>query len=256
MEKAPLFSIITITFNAEGVLAPTLDSLGEQDFTDFEHVVIDGASTDSTLGLLAEGKLPQTRLLSEPDAGLYDAMNKGLRMARGKYVLFLNAGDAFHSHDTLSKYAAAAAGNPSVIYGDTILVDADRKFVGRRHLSVPQRLDFKSFRRGMLVCHQAFMVRKDITGFYDLSYRFSADYDWCLRCLKKTSADECVNLGCVVIDYLTDGLTDKNHVASLLERFKIMCRHYGCAVAVLNHVSFLPRYFSNKVKNVFFLKNK
>ena len=130
-----------------------------------------------------------------------------------------NAGDAFHSPDSLSEIAVAAEANgfPDVVYGQTQLVDASRKFVAMRHLSAPEHLTFESFRQGMLVCHQAFVVKREIAEPYDLRYRFSADYEWCLRCLKKMKGS--AYTGTVIIDYLTDGLTDKNHMASLKERF-------------------------------------
>lgn len=249
MNKAPLFSIITITRNAGKQLPATLASVDAQTFTDYEHLIIDGASTDDTLLLAnAPGNL-RRHTYSEPDKGLYDAMNKGLRRARGRYVLFLNAGDAFSASDTLSLYAAASGDNVDIIYADTRLVNAQREVVGRRHLSVPERLTYKSFARGMLVCHQAFAMRREKAPDYDLTYRFSADYDWCLRCLQLTSADRCVNLHTVAIDYLTDGLTDRNHKASLRERYEIMCRHYGKIPTIIRHIGFAFRAAIRKISN-------
>ena len=110
MTDAPLFSIITITYNAERELPATLASVDEQTCSDYEHLIIDGASTDGTLALAnAPGNL-RRHTFSEPDRGLYDAMNKGLNRARGTYVLFLNAGDAFSSPDMLQRYAHQPAG--------------------------------------------------------------------------------------------------------------------------------------------------
>ncbi len=94
----PLFSIITVTWNAAAVLVPTMRSVAEQTCRNFEHLIIDGASTDDTLRIAGEmGAGERTRIFSEPDEGLYDAMNKGMDRAKGKYLIFLNAGDAFHS---------------------------------------------------------------------------------------------------------------------------------------------------------------
>lgn len=249
MNKAPLFSIITITWNAERELPATLASVDSQTFGDYEHLIIDGASTDATLALAnAPGNL-RRHTYSEPDKGLYDAMNKGLHRARGRYVLFLNAGDAFATSDILARYAAAAADNVDIIYADTRLVNARREVVGKRHLSVPERLTYKSFARGMLVCHQAFAMRRDLAPDYDLTYRFSADYDWCLRCLRLTTPDRSRNLHTVAIDYLTDGLTDKNHKASLRERYEIMCRHFGKLPTIIRHIGFAFRAAIRKIRN-------
>lgn len=257
-EAGPLISVITITYNAAPVIRPTLESLNAQTFRNFEHLVIDGASKDDTVSIV-NGMCPDSIVRSEPDRGLYDAMNKGLRAAKGKYLLFLNAGDALHAPDTLQRYADAAYLNRNntpnadsrqryadIIYGDTIVVDSARNFVKPRHLSVPERLTFRSFANGMLVCHQAFMVRRDLAPEYDLHYRFSADYEWTLRCLRASYPNHNVNLHAVAIDYLSDGLTDKNHRASLKERFRIMCRYYGTIPTILRHLRFLLRHLKNK----------
>ncbi len=242
MNARPLISIITVTYNASATLPLTMQSVAEQTFSDFEHLIIDGASSDDTILIARQMGIKGVRIISEPDNGLYDAMNKGLRMARGSYVLFLNSGDRFHAEDTLAKYAAAIdKKRPDIIYGDTDIVDADGKKLGARHLSAPDILTVDSFSKGMLICHQAFMAKKEIAPFFDTDYRFSSDYDWTIRCIKASRPGARVNLRCVTIDYLADGMTDRNKKASLIERFKIMACHYGGMKAVLSHLSFIPR---------------
>ncbi len=242
MDGRPLISVITITFNAADTLPVTMASVGEQTFKDFEHIVVDGASTDDTIILARRLGKEGLRIISEPDNGLYDAMNKGLKKARGRYLIFLNSGDRFHSPESLKAYAdAIAERNPDIIYGDTDIVDIEGNRIGPRHLSAPDILTVDSFSEGMLICHQAFMVKKDIVPLYDTDYRYSADYDWCIRCIKASRAGDRVNLHQVTIDYLADGLTDKNKKASLIERFKIMAAHYGSMKAIAAHLSFIPR---------------
>lgn len=243
MSFMPLITIITVTFNAEKVIGKTLSSLSGQTFSDFEHLVIDGNSTDHTLDILKKSALPSTKWISEPDKGLYDAMNKGLRMAKGKYVLFLNAGDSFHDATTLESYAEEALQNKDIIYGDTLIVNHEGSCLGPRHLSVPEFLTRKSFADGMLICHQAFMVKKELAPQFDLRYRFSSDYDWCVKCIQNSVSENCANLNRITIDYLSDGLTDKNKFPSLKERFRIMSHHYGLPVTVLKHLSFIFRAF-------------
>ncbi|MBD5358142.1 MAG: glycosyltransferase [Bacteroides sp.] len=247
MATSPLISIITITYNAGGVLPPTMESVKEQSFTDYEHLIIDGASSDHTLEIARSLGGESLRILSEPDKGLYDAMNKGLRMAKGKYVLFLNAGDAFHSRDVLNAYGEAALHNADIIYADTVIVDSQRNVIAPRHLSAPSILSFHSFSQGMLVCHQAFMVKRSLAPEYDLRFRFSADYDWTVKCLQKTKPGNCINLNMVAIDYLTDGTTDKNKLTSLRERFRIMCEHYGTFPTIINHLGFMLRAAKRKL---------
>lgn len=245
--RDPLFSILTVTYNAADTIMPTLQSVRQQSCTDYEHLIVDGLSKDDTVRLARSAGNPRLRIISERDNGLYEAMNKALHAARGRYVIFLNAGDSFHSPDSLAAYAAAAAPTegapqgPDIIYSDTVLVDADRQVIGPRHLSVPERLTFESFSHGMLICHQAFAMRRELAPDYDRSYRFSADYDWTVRCIQSTVPERCRNLHAVHIDYLSEGLTTANHKASLRERYRIMCRHYGGPLTLWRHLGFALR---------------
>ncbi|MDE6811026.1 MAG: glycosyltransferase [Muribaculaceae bacterium] len=244
----PLFSIITITYNAAKELTPTLQSVKEQTFQDFEHLLIDGASTDDTLSIARKEGVKTLRIVSEPDNGLYDAMNKGLHLSRGKYVIFLNAGDTFASPLVLDKYAEAAAEKDvDIIYGDTVIVDDKRRIMRPRHHSAPELLTRDSFSHGMLICHQAFCMRRELAPDYDINYRFSADYDWTIRCIEATSPQKCRNLNTIVIHYLDNGMTEKNKRASLLERYEIMKKHYGLSTAIRRHLEFIPRALTRKL---------
>ena len=135
-----------------------------------------------------------------------------------------------------------------MIYADTILVDSEGKNLGPRHLSAPERLTRGSLAGGMRVCHQAFMVRKDLAPDYDTRYRLSADYDWMVRCVELSSPERAANLRCVAIAYLTDGLTDRNMAASLKERFRIMKTHYGLLPTLLRHVGFASRFMLRRLR--------
>ena len=177
---APLISIITVTFNAGATLPATIKSVEEQTFRDFEYIIVDGKSRDNTLELARTCRVSDIRIKSESDNGIYDAMNKGIGMANGQYLIFLNAGDSFHAPDTLQRIADAIRDNdaPGIVYGQTELVDSDRNLLGPRHLNAPEVLTYESFKDGMLVCHQAFVVLAKIAPLYDLKYKLSADYDW------------------------------------------------------------------------------
>ena len=131
--------------------------------------------------------------------------------------------------------------NADIIFGDTDIVDLSGNFISKRHLSAPEILTKKSFAKGMLVCHQAFMVKKNLAGEYNLDYRFSSDYDWCVRCLDNSNPERCINLKEVTIDFLSAGISDKNKKISLWERFKIMVRHYGMLPTLINHFQFIVR---------------
>lgn len=251
-----VFSIITCTYNAESVLQRTLDSVLEQTYSHVEHIIVDGASTDATLNMVeayrqksdAEDWCHEVHVKSEPDRGLYDAMNKGIQRATGQYVLFLNAGDVFPSADTLELVAESVGEGeepPAVLYGDTDVVDDDGHFLRHRRLSPPRRLTWRSFMKGMLVCHQAFYARTDLAKVtpYDLHYRFSADVDWCIRIMRLARRRRLPmrNVGAVVVNFLDGGMTTTNHRASLKERFYVMAHHYGFVPTVLMHAWFVVR---------------
>ena len=268
---------VTITYNAASVLQRTLDSVLAQDYPGIVHLIIDGASTDGTLEMVNDyiersnaaenGHLVQ--VTSEPDKGIYDAMNKGLRSLDGDYVCFLNAGDFLPSSDTVSRIIAAVAnsskatgrrdsGNlftlhsslPSVLYGDTDIVDNEGRFLHHRRLAPPENLTWKSFRHGMLVCHQAFYARTDfaIATPYNEKYRYSADVDWCIRIMKAAAKENVPlqNLHMVVANYTEEGQTTLHHRESLMERYRVMNRHYGYIQTFLMHCWFVIRSMQKK----------
>lgn len=242
-EIVPTFSIITVTYNAAATIEATLISVRQQTYRHLEHLIIDGASKDNTLYIINKYKDDIIKVISEPDKGLYDAMNKGIQMASGDYLCFLNAGDTFHDVDTLEKIANTICTSsnelPSILYGETAIVNAKRQFLHMRCHKSPNVLTWKSFQQGMLVCHQAFFVRRTIAEPYDLQYKYSSDFDWCIRMMKK--ADVISNTHLILIDYLDEGMTTRHHKASLIERLRIMAKHYGWCKTLIMHVWFAIR---------------
>lgn len=241
-------TIITVTYNAAFVLQRTFDSVCTQTYQDIEHLIIDGASKDETVQMAESYKAQvpyKVVIQSEPDQGLYDAMNKGLHKATGDYLIFLNAGDALHANDTLETVSQLSSNSPAVIYGDTSIVDSEGRFLHLRRLRPPKQLTWKSFKQGMLVCHQAFYVRTDIAQQedYDLLYRHSADVDWCIRVMKRAELQHLplVNTNAILADFMEGGNTTQNHQASLKERYQVMCHHYGTIQTILLHLWFLAR---------------
>lgn len=282
------FTIVTITFNAAACLQRTLDSVLAQTYPDIEHLIVDGASRDNTVAMARayadkakaeKGAGYRVVISSEPDRGLYDAMNKGLQRASGDYLLYMNAGDSFPDSETLRhvaesiKHAAPASASasvpasvsasapmseasasdslPAVAYGDTLWTDNQGNIIGKRNHSAPERLSWRSFKQGMLVCHQAFYARTDIAKLfpYDLQYRHSADVDWCIRIMKEAEKRNLalVNTHRVVAHYQREGQTTANHRASLMERFHVMRRHYGLLTTLAMHAWYVVRAIINKL---------
>lgn len=242
----PKFSIITVAYNAGAVLEDTIQSVITQTYRNVEYIIVDGGSKDHTLDIINRYREHIHTLVSEPDKGLYDAMNKGIRLATGDYLCFLNAGDELHEDDTLQLMVHSITGTelPDVLYGETAIVDEEGHFLRMRRLSAPENLNWKSFKDGMLVCHQAFFPRRELAEPYDLRYRFSADFDWCIRIMKKSHTLHNTHL--TLIDYLNEGMTTRNHRASLHERFRIMCRHYGYLSTLARHAWFALRLLLKK----------
>lgn len=264
----PLFTVVTVTFNAEKTLERTLHSVADQTYDNIVHLIVDGLSSDGTLSLIQEyaednsvcAHQHEIRFIREPDNGLYDAMNKAIENAEGDYILFLNAGDCFHSPDIIEKVARQLTDIygcspdpeqlPAVLYGETDLVDGEGHFLRHRRLKAPEQLTWRSFLNGMLVCHQSFYVRQDLARkhLYDMRYRFSADFDWCIRIMQEAESLGLTmrNTELILTDYLSEGMTTRNRRKSLMERMRIMCRHYGILHTLYRHFLFVLRLVTVK----------
>lgn len=251
-----MITLVTVTYNAGHTLERTLQSVAVQSYRDVEHIIMDGASKDNTVEIARnyQQSNPDLRItvVSERDKGLYDAMNKALALATGDFVCFLNAGDKLHNPDTLQNVADTIAANPDagIVYGNTDLVDDEGNFLRHRRLQPAAHIDWHSFKHGMLICHQSFYVSRGIAPAYSMNYRFSADFDWCIRCMKEGVAvpvtDRKNNKLVVLTDYLSEGMTTANHKASLLERLHIMAHHYGWITAIVMHLWFILRSIIRK----------
>lgn len=176
--KSPLFSIITVTFNAESEIERTLESVASQTYSDYEFIVIDGKSKDKTVELVNSHPVHVDVLISEPDKGIYDAMNKGINIAKGNYIIFMNAGDTFASTDALAiakKYLSGSevdllAGSAKVIYPDH---------------SIKKKTGTKPYKgsKYMPVCHQSLFAKRDVLLRFpfDLSYKLAADFNFVMH---------------------------------------------------------------------------
>ncbi len=246
MENIKTLSVITVTYNAEHTLERTLRSVKEQSYPYIQHVIVDGNSTDGTIHLIRKYANVKSKWISEPDRGLYYAMNKAAILADGDYLCFLNAGDTFYSTDTVERIMYDIEYNlkPDIIYGETAIVDDEGQFLRMRRLKAPEFLNYKSFKKGMLVCHQSFIVRKRLFQPYDTSYRYSSDFDWAIRMMKKSK--DIYNTNLVLVNYLNEGLTTENRKASLKERYNIMVKHYGLISTLFHHFWFVVRAIFKK----------
>ena len=229
----PTLSVITVVYNNVADIGRTLLSVLNQTHPAIEYIVIDGGSTDGTLDIINTYKSRIAKLISEPDKGIYDAMNKGLALATGDYVIFMNSGDEFYAADTVEK-VFATADDADIYYGETEMVNARRESLGQRRHKAPAKFTWRSFKYGMSVSHQAIYIRKALTAPYDPAYQLSADIDWIIRAAKK--AKKIVKVEGYVAKYLVGGMSKARHRQSLKERFAIMKKHYGLIPTILNHL--------------------
>lgn len=234
MDRAlsPVLSVITIVYNNVKDIERTLLSVLNQSYTQIEYIVIDGGSTDGTISLIRKYESRISQIVSEPDKGIYDAMNKGLARATGEYVLFMNSGDEIYDSDTVKKVFAAAPG-ADIYYGETEMYDEEGHNLGRRRHRVPEQFSWKSFKYGMSISHQAIYIRRELTEPFDLNYQLSSDIDWIIKAAKK--AVRIVNVRMYVAKYLVGGMSKRRHRQSLRERFSIFSKYYGLLPNILNH---------------------
>lgn len=239
-------TVITITYNNIDGLKATVESMNYD--LPIEHIIVDGKSSDETLTFLQTLNQENVRWLSERDEGIYDAMNKGLSMAKGRFVVFMNAGDSFHRQETLSELVdCLSLSDIDVLYGETMLVDDSREHLGTRSSlttrKLPQQLTWRSLKKGMLVCHQSFICSRAIAPSYIMN-NLSADIDWEIRCLK--NAERIVKFPDIISNYLVGGISKEQHTKSLIDRFSVMLDHYGLIQTVFSHIYFIARVFIHK----------
>ena len=235
MNRLPKISIVTVVFNDRDHIGRTIDSVINQTYEHIEYIIVDGKSTDGTLDVIS-GHDQIDVVISEPDSGLYDAMNKGLKAATGDYIWYLNSGDQVYSGETVERMVEGLEVFPDIIYGGTMIIDEEQREIGDRRLKTPDPLTWKSFRQGMVVCHQSIIVKRELAPQYNLEYRISADIDWVIRAAKSASLIHNSNL--ILSRFLEGGLSGANIKMGLKERFRIMTRFYGFIPTILRHFLF------------------
>lgn len=232
-----MVSVITVTYNAEAFIERTVESVVRQTYQDIEYIIMDGASKDRTLDIVRRYGDKISLLVSEPDKGLYDAMNKALDRATGEYVIFLNAGDQFADDYTLEK-ALQNANGADFIYGDTIVVKEDGTTL-HWHKKTPkaEQLSPQDFLQGMVICHQSMLVRRSCAARYDLSWKIAGDIHWTISTLRNCQKKHYI--GAPMSLFLFGGISDVRRKAALKERFRIGVKHFGWPPTLWAHVLIL-----------------
>lgn len=249
----PKVSIITVTYNAEKVLERTIKSVLAQTSQDFEYIIVDGDSKDGTKAICNKYEKYIDIFSSEKDKGIYDAMNKGLRLANGDFVWFMNAGDEIANSQTLANIFSQVSTETDLVYGDALFVNDKGIARGLRSELTPHKLrnniSWKDLSLGMLVCHQSLLVHKNIAPNYIMD-NLSADVDWEIKSFKASKNQVFINEP--LSRYLEGGVSNQQLEKSLKDRFIVLKEHFGLIPTLLNHLIILLRglkkIWSNKGK--------
>lgn len=219
-----LLSIIIVTFNAAGSIRGTLDSIASQTSRDFECVVVDGASTDDTVAVAESyaGPIAALRIVSQPDKGLYDAMNKGIALSQSSYVLFLNAGDIFHDERVVADFERLIAEGPqlpTMVYGHTLVVTHD----GMKFVRKVRRLGYIG--HGQPTIHQSVFFRRDrhLDHLYPFDlYPISSDYA-SMAAIQQSDPGGVLTWDRIVSDFHNDpqGVSNRNFRQRVLDAWRI-----------------------------------
>lgn len=225
MSNQPFFSIITVVYNDANNLEKTIKSLKAQSCSDYEYIVIDGGSSDSSVEVIRKYESSVTLWQSEPDKGIYDAMNKGIQAAKGKYLHFLNAGDTYHQTDVLERVLKQSCKTyVDIVYGKTLYQSENSQFIKGAEV------DFYDLYFSIPFCHQSVFFSKSlfkIYGAYDLKYKYAADYAWmCKYFSHSKSFDKALYIDIPVAVYLDGGVSFVNMEKVLAERIEIARRYF------------------------------
>ena len=234
-----LISIITINYNHLKGLQQTFESIiNQSDRSEIEWIIIDGNSTDGSAEWLKDRESEFQQLVIERDKGIYDAMNKGLKLATGDYVWFLNSGDSLHSKNVLKDVCNTIRETQAeVIFGDTMFVDSEGKEIGLisklKPQTLPEKLTNNSFRFGMNLCHQSFIAKKALCPWYDVHFRQAADVNWIIEILNRNPSN--VRTPFVIANFEVGGSSYQHTQKAWKERFAVLQKHYGFIPNILAH---------------------
>lgn len=222
----PRISIITVNLNNLAGLSRTVASVSGQTGADLEHLVIDGDSNDGSREFLEGSDSPFLKWISEKDKGIYDAMNKGIEMAGGEYLLFLNSGDVLDSSDVISRVVPALNKGYGIVYGDLRFDDGQQLTDG----FMPDKIDLDHMMRDTL-WHPASFIRKDLFmryGPYDTSFRLCGDYEFFFRVLIVNSVTA-HHVSLFIARFDLRGLTSdiRNHELVRSEKAAVYARYPG-----------------------------
>lgn len=243
-------SVVTVCFNSQKTINRTIKSVAEQNNCNFEYIIVDGASSDGTIDIINswQNKIPLV-LISEPDKGIYDAMNKGVKLAKGDWILFLNSDDCFYSKDSLSQIELELKDNVDIVYGAT-----EFAYDGFSVIRVPRPLP--SFWKKMPFNHQSSLSRRNLLlqHPFDLKYRLAADYEFFLYAYKNGYSFREIDK--IISVFYSGGVSTKYQYQAIKEYSHILKKYgyIGLRIFIYYQLLFLKPFFkrisSRKIKRI------
>lgn len=248
-----MFSIITVCFNSEKTIEKTIKSVLKQGIDDYEYIIIDGKSTDNTLKIVEKYRDQfgdKIKVISEKDNGIYDAMNKGIRISKGELLGFINSDD-YYEDNALKIIKEKVSIQDEYIYGDTKLTYYFKNNTLTRLDCPREDISEKSLQMGMGFIHQSSFVRREVfsrVGMFNTEFVVGADWDFTIRCLKQGVKFKKYNI--VISVFSKDGVSSKSHI---IERHNIrknnkLYRWVDVAFIkdVFNFANIIQNIFGNK----------
>lgn len=247
----PLVSVITVVYNDKVNLEKTINSISNQDEQAFEYIVVDGNSNDGVEHLIEKYQNRVNQFVSEPDKGIYDAMNKGILLAKGKYVNFLNAGDTFHDENSLSTvFEALQADSPEILYGQASYIVKNDDGTDYSYL-MGDMVNDETLYTKTAICHQTMFFKRDLfseLGLYSLEFNLVADYEWTVRYLmNRGNFQETLFLNNPIVNYSLDGVSFLNLGKVGKERLRVAKKHFSIFYQSLNFFIMIGMSVKSKV---------
>ncbi|BAS67697.1 MAG: glycosyltransferase [Gammaproteobacteria bacterium] len=216
MTSQSKISIITVVFNDADGLLKTIKSVVNQTYSNIEYIIIDGGSTDGTVDIIKKYEDKITHWVSEPDAGIYDAMNKGIDLVSGQWINFINAGDNFFDTSIVGKVVPLLDNDMWVVYGDTVLDYG-------AYTSLRINLDLSNMYYGQVLGHQSSFTNAiyQKKNPFSLEYKIAGDYDFFLKAYIENK-NKFKRISLIISIFSMNGVSSNNEVSSTLERIKIL----------------------------------
>ncbi|MBJ2185250.1 glycosyltransferase family 2 protein [Paramuribaculum intestinale] len=237
-------SVVTVCYNAVDCIEQTMLSVLDQTYHDIEYIIIDGGSTDGTVDIIKKYADRLAYWISEPDKGIYDAMNKGIAVATGDYINFMNAGDTFRDQSSIYTYVDVIKPESEIIYGDVII-----KYHSRFQYRKPLWLDHLS--ECLPFCHQSVIVKTGLLRDrqFDTSYRILGDYDFFYSCYKRGLCFQYIPEALSVYDS-TEGVSKDCLSEIMAEKFRIWGIEHNWLLKLPWQVKLIKDKSSHAIKKI------